>query len=158
MPAPYLLNYVLSGLESSPRLLAALLKGRSDGDPVWNVRPDPERFNLREMVAHLADWDAVWLHRVQRICTEDNPQLPSVDEGEMAIANDYAGSSPEQSLARFAEARHELMEALRHCKPTDWSRTAVRVGVGELTLFEMAAMIAGHDAHHAAYAVECLNG
>ena len=49
--------YLLLDLESAPEALARLLADVTD-PAAWDRRPDPDRFTLREMVAHLADWKA----------------------------------------------------------------------------------------------------
>lgn len=156
MPPAYLLNYVLVGLESSPSIFAALLKDLGDNDPRWDAKPDPERFSLREAVAHLADWDEIWLERCRRICSEESPSLPSIDEGELAIQNGYANSSPRASLEKFKRGREELVAYLRQRPDTDWSRIGFREGVGEMSMFEVCAMITGHDNYHMLYGLECL--
>ena len=53
-------DYLLSALEGAPDVIAALLDGVPPDDALWDRRPDPERFSLREIVAHLADWDGVY--------------------------------------------------------------------------------------------------
>lgn len=158
MPPAYLLNYVLVGLEASPHIFSAISKDLADNDPKWDAKPDPERFSLREAVAHLADWDPIWLHRFQRICSEVRPSLPSIDEGELAIQNDYANSSPRASLEKFRGAREELVAFLRQRPDSDWNRIGFREGVGEMSLFEVCAMITGHDNYHMLYGLECLRG
>ena len=54
-------HYLLLDLESAPDVLARLLADMSD-PAVYDRTPDPDRFTLREMVAHLADWEAVFLN------------------------------------------------------------------------------------------------
>ena len=34
---------------------------------VADRKPDPERFTIREVVAHMADWEGVWLERARRV-------------------------------------------------------------------------------------------
>src|SRR5437879_4197786 len=54
-------KYVLAGLTGSPDVLEALLKDVGPNDPAWDKRPDPERFTIREVLAHLADWEGIFL-------------------------------------------------------------------------------------------------
>ncbi len=156
MPVPYLLNYVLHGLDASPNTLATILKGLDEKSPLWEVRPGPERFTLRESVAHLADWEPIWVQRMTRIVSEDTPSLPSIDEGEMAVLHDYAHASPTESLRKYKEERKKVVAFLRERKETDWARQGNREGAGLMSLFEIAAMILGHDGYHMTHALECL--
>jgi hypothetical protein len=141
-------DYLLNGIASMPAVLAALVKGRSDQDPVWDLRPDPSRFTIREVLAHLADWEPIWLERVQRIQAGDNPFLPSVDEGALAIENGYAEIPPSQSIARQREGRASLVEYLRTVPDQDWDLTANREFVGVLTLQQQAYYVLAHDMYH----------
>ena len=89
LPAP-VRKYLLISLASSPEVLEALTEGLSANDPQWDVRPYSDRFTLREVVAHLADWEPIHLERIQRILAEDEPTLPDIDEEQIAIEHDYA--------------------------------------------------------------------
>ncbi len=144
MPTRPLIDYILNGLEAAPLVQARLLENCT----IWDESPDPSRFTLREMVAHLADWEIIWMERVERFLNEDHPFLPSIDEGEIAIKNNYREQDPGPNLARYAERRKQLLETLRALPDDKWSRTGHRQFVGDLTLFELAALITGHDGYH----------
>ena len=53
------------------------------------------------MLAHLADWEPIFLERFQRTRREAEPILPDYDEGRIALERDYAHSDPLANLARF---------------------------------------------------------
>ena len=72
---PYIRNYLLAGLAATPDILDALLKDAADDSPLWDARPDLERFTIREALAHLADWEPIWQARIIRIRDEDSPEL-----------------------------------------------------------------------------------
>src|SRR5436190_13009197 len=106
-------KYVLSGLSSTPDVLETILRGKESSDPIWDFRPDPDRFTLREMVAHLADWEPIFMERFQRTRSETEPRLPDYDEGKIAIERDYAHSDPIANLARFRAGRASLVTFLQ---------------------------------------------
>lgn len=147
-----LLDYVVNGLEAGPRVQSALLAGEVN----WDRRSEPDRFTLREMVAHLADWEDIWAARVQRFLTEEHPMLESIDEGQIAVERDYASQEPLANLARYGAGREALVAKLRALPIEAWARTGHRQFVGDLTLFELAALIAGHDSYHLKQTVEFL--
>lgn len=147
-----LLDYIVNGLEAGPRVQASLLAHEVD----WDRRPDPDRFSLREMVAHLADWEDIWAGRVHRFLTEEHPMLESIDEGKIAAERDYATQDPRANLARYAAGRETLVANLRALPIEAWARTGHRQFVGDLTLFELAALIAGHDNYHLKQTVDFL--
>jgi uncharacterized damage-inducible protein DinB len=146
-------GYVLVGLAATPGAIAALLSGATEAE--LDLRPDPDRFTLREVVAHLADWDPIWLERAQRIVAEDDPSLPGYDEGQFAIDNDYAHSDAHEQMRRFISGREAFLHFLKSLQPDAWERTGRRDdGIGTLTLFQLAAQVLGHDGYHVRQVVE----
>ena len=141
-------KYVLTALAGTPIVLDGFLKAVPVHDPAWDVRPDPERFSLREVVAHLADWEPIFMERLTRTWDETNPTLPDVDEGQIAIEHDYAHSDPQASLARFREGRAALVRLLESLPEEAWERPAYRETLGSMNLEQQMIMILGHDGYH----------
>lgn len=141
----YIRNYLCSGLAAGPLVLENLLIGITDAQA--DARPDPERFTIREVVAHLADWEPIWLERFTRIATEDKPFLPDIDEGEMAITNDYANADITVQLRRFFEGRERVVAFFRGLPDEAWAREGERYW-GALSLDGFAGMMLGHDGYH----------
>lgn len=140
--------YLLNGLTGTPDVLDGLLKDKSSDNPIWDNRPDPERFTLREVIAHLADWEPIWLERILRILKEDEPSLPGYDEGQYAIDRDYAHSDPQENLRRFRNGRQELIAILSNVKEDEWDRVGLHAEIGKTSAFGFAVLIAGHDGYH----------
>jgi len=135
---------LIHDLTATPQILARLLANGAD----WDARPDPERFTLREVLAHMADWELIWRERITRICTEEEPFLPSIDEGQIAVERNYATKDPGQSLRDFQTRRLELVHQIRNLPAGAWILPAHREYVGDLDLFQLIVMIAGHDGYH----------
>ena len=152
MPAAFALRYLLTGLESSPKTQQFLCESVSD----WDAKPGPDRFTVRESLAHLADWEPIWLQRMMRTKAEEVPALPDIDEGVMAIEHDYASSDPSESLRRYSEGRVALVTFLRSLSEAEWGRRCFREGVGEITMLEMATMVLGHDSYHFQHTIDSL--
>jgi hypothetical protein len=147
----YVRNYLCSGLEAGPKIYAKLLTGITEAES--DARPDPERFTIREVLAHLADWEPIWHARISRIVQEDRPSLEDIDEGELALQNNYAECDLNDALARFTEGRAALTALLRALPPEAWLREGVRHW-GALSVDGFAGMILGHDGYHAAQVIE----
>ena len=139
-------RYLLIDLESAPDVLAKLLEEVTG--PAWDRRPDPERFTLREVVAHLADWDQVFLGRLTQTRDADSALLQGLDEGQVAIENDYAHADPAQCLARYKANRAKTVSFLRALAPEQWAKSANHTELGSITLEAQAALIAFHDGYH----------
>ena len=148
--------YLLEGLESAPVVIERMLRTAESLD--WNRRPDAERFSLREVVCHLADWEPIWLERIRRMAEEDNPRLPGYDEGQMAIDRDYAHAEPREQLARFTSGRVALLRYLRSLPSESWSRPGFHSEWNEVTVASVAVLILGHDGYHTKQVAEWLDG
>ncbi len=143
---PYARNYLFTALASAPALFNHLLSGLTDEEA--DRQPDPDRFTIREVMAHLADWEPVFLERLSRMRAEDRPTLPGYDEGQWAIDHNYAQTDWREQGSLFAERRAALVTFLHLCAPGDWPRTADRPEIGTLTLEAQALLIPMHDTYH----------
>src|SRR6266496_3710617 len=139
-------HYLLEGLSGTPVVIDRLLADATEKD--FDVRPDPARFTIREVLGHLADWEGVWMERATRILNEDHPSLLGYDEGQWAIDHDYAHMNVAEQRARFREGRANFIDLLHDLSPDQWSRTAGHDEWGEVTLAGMATLILGHDGYH----------
>lgn len=140
--------YIISSLEMAPRVMSLLLEGHAENDPIWDFRPNPNRFSLREMIAHVADWNDIYRERIEMTRDQQNPALPNRDEGKIAEERDYAHSNPVENVRRFIRTRATLVGIIRDLSESDWRRPAFRENVGPLDMGEQIASIAGHDGYH----------
>lgn len=154
MIAPYTIRYLLASLEGTPSVLSALVADVSPDSPVWDARPDPERFTLREMIAHLADWEPVCRERIFRTRVEKTPHLPNWDEEQAALIGDYAHTNPYESLLWYTERRAATVALLTALEADEWTRTAERENVGTLSIEKQAFLILAHDGFHLRQTVE----
>jgi hypothetical protein len=148
-------RYLLHGLSATPIAIDRMLRQATPAD--WDRRPDPERFTLREVIAHLADWEPVWQERITAIRTQERPTLQSYDEGQWAIDHDYAHTVPAEQQTRFRESRAQLLRMLAGLSPEEWERTGVHTQWGAMNLEAVAVLMLGHDGYHLRQIAEWLN-
>lgn len=144
--------YILHGIRATPLIFARLLEGVTDAE--LDRRPDPERFTLREVVCHLADWEPIWLERIRAIAERENPTLPGYDEGQFAIDNDYAHANIAEQMEKFATGRAALTEYVTALPADAWTRPGVHQEAGPMLLGDLVSLILGHDGYHARQMVE----
>lgn len=149
---PYIRRYVLSGLRATPQVYARLLENLTEEEA--DARPDPERFTIREAIAHMADWETIFRERGERIRDEDVPFLPGYDEGALAVERNYAALPVADSLARFIEGRTALLDFFEGLGASDWERKGSRDEIGIITIADLATMILGHDGYHGLQFIE----
>jgi hypothetical protein len=144
----YVRKYVVTALAGTPDVLKSLLKDLQSDDPAWDFLADPERFNLREIIAHLGDWEPIFLERMVRTYSEENPLLPAIDEEKLAKDHGYAQSDPKKNLEDFETCRVQMVGFLENLKDEEWNRTAEREKYGSITLEHLAVLTLGHDGYH----------
>jgi hypothetical protein len=123
-------------------------------DAEADFRPDPNRFTLREAVAHLADWEPIFMGRFERTVNEDKPLIKGIDEGELAIKNDYPNTDFRIQLDRFEKGRGEIIAFLEPLPIETWSRMAEREEIGSVTLEDLVGLLPLHDLYHVRQAIE----
>ncbi len=149
-------NYVVSSLSGAPDVYEHLLRDLAPDDARWDFSPDAERFTLRGIVAHLADYTEVCVLRFRRTLEENEPHFPNWNPSQIALDNDYAHSDARESLRRLRESRAQMSEIVRDLPQEGWARGASREGVGALTLEDQAVMVVAHDGYHLQQIVQWL--
>ena len=137
----------LAELEAMPDFLA----DRFADVPVSGLTtagPD-DTFSPLEHVWHLADLERDgFALRIERLKAGGHPQLPDFDGGAVAEAGNYKARSLDEGIAAFRAARRDNVAALRDLPAAHWLNTGEQEGVGSVTLCDIPAMMAEHDAIH----------
>lgn len=139
-------NYLMGALEGAPDVFEHILAGVTDEE--IDRRPDPNRFSIREIMAHLAEWEPIYHERMRRIRDEDEPVLPNYDEGQLAIDHDYAHKDLAEQIRLFRSGRTENMAFLKSLQPAEWHRVGNRPEIGNVTIEAIAILMPLHDAYH----------
>jgi uncharacterized damage-inducible protein DinB len=139
-------KYLLDGLAATPVVVDRLLAAAPGAD--YDRRPDPQRFTTREMMAHLADWEPIWLERFTLIRDTENPPLPNRDPDEWAARNGYETADVTEQQARFRVGREKLLALLTALTPEQWERRGTHSAWGPLSMEELAVLVLGHDGYH----------
>lgn len=136
------------GPHSIKRLLRKIPTERID------VPTDEGRFTPREVIAHLADWEPVFLQRMQTAKDCPMAQVDVYDEAQWAIEHAYGAKDPLAQADLFLQRRKQTLEWLSNLEPDDWKLTFTHPERGEMTIEDQANMLVGHDQYH----VEQLTG
>ncbi|MBX7135305.1 MAG: DinB family protein [Fimbriimonadaceae bacterium] len=139
-------DYVIESLRLSPAIIARMLTQIPESR--WDERQDPDRFTPREAIAHLADWDAIFLSRMQTAVEIPGSTVILFDEAELALENNYAGQGVAESLARFERCRGETVAWLIGLTPEQFKRHIVHPEKGSQTVDDIIAYVFSHDLYH----------
>ena len=130
----------------TPRVLAQLIHGVA-GDRLTK-RPDPDKWSVAELLAHLADAEigAAWRYR-QMIEHNGGPLSPFDQELWHKLGN-YASASPADSLELFRLLRESNLRMFDRLTPEQWERYGMHAERGKMSVRDLALQIAGHDVNH----------
>ncbi len=138
---------LLERFRRGPELLALVLTGVFGEEE--DFVPQPGRWSIRQIAAHLADSELVCAHRLRQIVAEDNPPLTAFDQDAWTRNLDYARRKPKQSLETFRRLRAENYELLKGLPEDAYARTGVHSQRGPVTLLSQVETLAQHAESHA---------
>jgi hypothetical protein len=147
-------RYLAIALGGAPSVFQALVKDATTED--YDRVVDPERFTLREMLAHISDWETIHLGRLIQFRDETNPIIQGIDEGEWAITHNHAGADPSESLAGFALGRAKIVELIDALTEEEWNKTGFHTEAGNISMAEYLILTSVHDGYHLKQTVEWL--
>lgn len=138
---------LLERFRRGPELLAVVLTGVFGEEE--DFVPAPDKWSIRQIVAHLADSEMVGAHRMRAVIAEDNPTLSGFDQDLWVRNLDYAQRKPKQSLESFRRQRAENYDLLKKVPESAYARTGNHTERGPLTLLQLLEIYAEHAENHA---------
>ncbi len=132
---PELLERYRRGAE----LVAVAITGAAG--PELDFKPAPEKWSVRQIVAHLADAEAANVVRLRQVISEDSPTLVPFDQNAWAERTDYHKRKPSQSLETMRQLRGDNFQLLSGLPSDAFSRTATHLKRGDMTLSRYAPAV-----------------
>ena len=111
-------------------------------------RPGPGKWNVREIVHHLADSEMTAGIRLRRLLAEDRAEIKGYDQDEFARRLHY-DRPHEGSLELFKAVRDSTAELLDRMQPADWLREGTHNEVGRYTPETWLKIYSAHAHSHA---------
>lgn len=141
VPGTDALSVLESQLESVPATLGAVSEERS------LFRYAPEKWSMREVLAHLNDTERVFAYRAFWFARGFDSPLPSFDENLCAAAAEADRVSWAEHIEEFRAIRRSTIALFRGLPEQAWMRTGTASG-NPFTVRALAFIAAGHVAHH----------
>lgn len=117
-----------------------------------HARPAPEAnvglWSIHTIVVHMADSDAIGIHRMKRVIAESNPLLIGYDESAFARSLFYEEQSTDDALVLFDLGRRAFAPVLRRLPDAAFERFGCHNEHGRVTLGEFVKMYVEHLEHH----------
>jgi hypothetical protein len=112
-------------------------------------RPPSGEFAVVEVICHLRDLEREgYADRIKKLLAEEQPSLPDIDGGRLAIERDYLRQNPSTALHDFATAREDTIQAIGKLTAEQWERAGTQEGVGAVTVKRVVEMMLEHDEGH----------
>ena len=138
---------LLERFRRGPEVLAVVLTGVFGEEEDFTVAPG--KWSIRQIIAHLADTEIVFAHRIRQMAAEDNPTLVAFDQEAWARNLDYARRKPKQSLETFRRVRTENHDLLNGLPEATYARSGNHTERGAVTLLQIVEGAASHTESHA---------
>jgi hypothetical protein len=126
--------------------LNKLARGLTPKQLRW--QPEPGKWSIAEILAHLADVEIVASWRMRSIIGSDGITIQPFDQDVWASAFEYNKRDPKQSLEVFRVVRENNLAMLKALPPEAWERHGMHMERGKETIAHLTRMFAGHDTNH----------
>jgi hypothetical protein len=139
---------LLERFRRGAELVAVSITGAAGAE--FDFAPEPGKWSIRQIVAHLSDAEIVGTMRFRRVIAEENPKLEAYDQEAWGANLDYAKRKPSQALETFRRIRTENYELLKDLPEAAFERAGLHSERGPLTLKQLLKIYAEHAESHAA--------
>ena len=114
----------------------------------WEGVPS-ESLSAIEQICHVRDVEIDGYHvRFQRMLTESDPILDSLDGYALVQTNNYAESNPQLVFKEIRAARLDTLQLIESLNTTQLKRTGYFEGYGQLTVAGLIHYLCSHDQQH----------
>ena len=136
----------LSVQRATPKKLAALTR-RMDKKKMTR-RPQPGKWSVAEILAHLADAELVIGWRLRSVLGASGNPVQAYDQDVWAQTFQYSRRDHKASLETFRVLRESNLALLKTVPKSLWENYGMHQERGKETVAHIVNMVAGHDLNH----------
>src|SRR5215475_12244458 len=126
--------------------LKKLSSGLTTSQLKW--RPEPAKWSIAEVLAHLAGVEIVASWRMRSVIGENGITIQPFDQDAWASVFSYQSRDAQRSLAVFSLLRENNLSMLREIAPEMWDNYGMHLERGKESIAHLTRMFAGHDTNH----------
>jgi len=126
--------------------LKKLTHGLTPQELKW--KPEPGKWSISEIVAHLADVEIVASWRMRSVLGANGSAIQPFDQDAWASVFQYSKRDVGQSLEVFHVLRQNNLAMLKALPRESWENYGMHAERGKETIAHLARMFAGHDTNH----------
>ena len=131
---------------STAAKLKKLTSGLTPKQLKW--RPEPAKWSIAEIIAHLADAEIVASWRMRSVIGENGVTIQPFDQDQWASVFIYRDRDAKRSLEVFRVLRENNLAMLKEIAPEKWDHYGMHLERGKESIAHLARMFAGHDTNH----------
>jgi len=126
--------------------LRKLTQGLTPKQLKW--RPEPAKWSIAEIIAHLADTEIVASWRMRSVIGENGITIQPFDQDAWASAFNYRDRDAKRSLETFRVLRENNLAMLKEISKETWDNYGMHLERGKESIAHLTRMFAGHDTNH----------
>jgi len=131
---------------ASAAKLKKLTHGLASKELKW--KPEPGKWSIAEIVAHLADAEIVASWRMRSVLASNGTPIQAFDQDVWASIFQYGKRDAGRSIELFRVLRENNLAMLKALPPESWDNYGMHAERGKETIAHLARMFAGHDTNH----------
>lgn len=137
----------IQSMQETVKDLTGLLQNLPE--TVSKKTPEPGKWSISEIIAHLADTELAAGYRFRAIAGgEDGVPITGYDQDRWAVAGNYRAATVQNSLKSFLALREMNLRFLNGLPDSAWQKYGVHSERGRETLRDLVQLTAGHDLNH----------
>ena len=126
--------------------LSKLTRGLSPKQLRW--QPEPGKWSVAQILAHLADVEVVASWRMRSIIGSNGITIQPFDQDVWASVFQYANADPKRSIETFRTLRENNLAMLQSLPQETWENYGMHLERGKESIAHLTRMFAGHDTNH----------
>jgi uncharacterized damage-inducible protein DinB len=134
----------LAVIESTPRRISEIVAALPAGRVEW--RPAPGKWNVREILCHLADCEIAFAFRLRQTLAETHHVIQPFDQEKWS--GTYGGLTMRGALSAFSSLREWDLALISTTPAEGMNRKVTHPERGEMTFRVIVETMAGHDINH----------
>src|SRR4051812_44227166 len=134
-------------IEATPAKIAEAIKGLPES--ALDHKPSPEKWSIRQQVAHLADAELQMGARFRWAAAEPGKKIVAFDQDLWAAKAKYDSTPVDVSLATFTAVRRWTVDFIQRLSQAERDAAFIlHEERGKESLQRLMTMMAGHDLNH----------
>ena len=112
------------------------------------IRPQPNKWNIQDNLAHLARYQPIFIDRIRKILEEDEPFFARYSAEEDAEFEYWREMDIETLMKQINIDRKDIVDLINDLSAEDINRIGVHKKYGSLTVLQWTEFFLLHEAHH----------